>query len=211
MFDNGIKAALFDWADVLVTDGFKNISAYDFEEGFGVPEYALEEAKTLYWASLSLGKISEQTFWEEVLSQAGILPADNFIAMVKTRVLDSHIPYKQTWWLVEMIKKSFPEIKCGILSNNCKEWVEYWEKRYHLSETFNPIICSYIVGYRKPQRKFYEAAIEMLGVEPEKILFFDDQEINVEAAARSHMQAVLFKPQSQYFTLQHRSYNERKR
>ena len=110
-----------------------------------------------------------------------------------------------------MIKKSSPEIKCGILSNNCREWIEYWEQKYHLSETFDPIICSYDIGYRKPQRKFYEAAIKILDVEPERILFFDDQEVNVEAATRSRMQAVLFKPQSRYFTLHHRQYNERKK
>jgi HAD superfamily hydrolase (TIGR01549 family) len=209
MFNNDIEAVLFDWADVLVTDGFKNISEYEFEEGFGVPDYALEEAKTLYWGPLSLGKITEQKFWEEVLHQAGIMPGDNFIDMIRTRVLDSHVPFKQTWSLVEMIKRYSPNIKCGILSNNCREWIEYWEQKYSLSKTFNPIICSYDVGYRKPQRKMYEAAIKILGVRPERILFFDDQEINVEAATRSHMQAVLFKPESRYFNL-HEKYDEKR-
>lgn len=132
MSNSELEAVLFDWAGVLVTDGFKDISVYEYERGFGVREGSLNEAKTIYWPSLSLGKITEEKFWYNVFVKARILPADNFIDMVKQTVLDSHRPYQQVWSLVKMIKKDSPQIKIGILSNNCREWMEYWKQKYSL-------------------------------------------------------------------------------
>lgn len=192
MSNNGLEVALFDWAGVLVSDGFQDMSRY--EEGFGIAKNALQEAKNRYWIPLSLGEITENEFWYNVFIQAGIEPAKSFISMVRQDLLDSHRPYQQTWSLVRMMKESSPKIKLGILSNNCREWLEYWKEKYSLSKTFNPIISSYDVGYRKPDRRIYDVAVKMLGVNPERILFLDDQSRNVEAAKNFGMQTVLFQP-----------------
>ena len=193
MFDNDIEAVLFDWAGVLVSDGFRDISVYEYERGFGVPEGSLDRAKTIYWPALSLEKISEQEFWYNVFVKAGILPADNFIEMVRQTILDSHQPYKQVWSLVKTIKEGSSQIKVGILSNNCREWMKYWKQKYPLS-IFDPIITSYEVGYRKPDRRMYKRAAEILGVDANKILFFDDQEGNIESARYVGLGAVLIQP-----------------
>ncbi len=192
MFNNELEVVLFDYAGVLVTDGFKDMSRY--EERFGIARNALQEAKNRYWIPLSLGEITEQEFWYNVFVQAGIEPAGNFIKMVRQDVLDSHQPCPQTWSLVRIIKEGLPKIRLGILSNNCREWMEYWKQKYSLHKTFDPIISSYDVGYRKPDRRIYDAAIKTLGVRPERILFLDDQSRNVEAAKSSGMQAVLLQP-----------------
>jgi putative hydrolase of the HAD superfamily len=187
-----LEVVLFDWAGVLVYDAFKDMSKY--EENFGIAKNALQEAKNKYWIPLSLAEITEEQFWPKVFTEAGILPADNFIEMVRKDLLESHQPYQQSWLLVNTIKKYSPKIKLGLLTNNCKEWFEYWEQKYSLSKTFDSIITSYNVHYRKPDRRIYDAAIRVLDVDPRKILFLDDQIPNVEAARSAGMQAVLFQP-----------------
>lgn len=190
MFNSELEVVLFDWAGVLTSDGFADLSRY--ENNFGIAKNALQVAKTRHWLDLRIGKITEDEFWRKTFIDAGIEPADNFIEMVRKDVLDSHIPYKNTFEIARLLKSN--GIKVGIMSNTCKEWLSYWENKYGLSQLFNPIIPSYELRYAKPDGRYFSQASKKYGIEPFKSLVLDDQEDNVRAAKSAGFQAILFRP-----------------
>lgn len=59
-----------------------------------------------------------------------------------------------------------------------------------MSASFDIMIASQIIKIAKPDRACYYKAVEILGVKPDTILFFDDTKINVEMAQKSGMQAL---------------------
>lgn len=190
MTNNSIEAAYFDFAGVLTRDGFADLTEYEKE--FGIADNALQTAKNKHWLHLRLGKITEKEFWERTFTDAGIEPADNFIEMVREDVLKSHTPYEHMFEFARLLKEN--GTKVGIMSNTCKEWLEYFDKKLALSELFNPIITSYELGYAKPDGRYFSQAKKTYNLNPPKNLFFDDQEINVKAARSAGYQASLIRP-----------------
>lgn len=190
MPNNELELVLFDFAGVLVEDGFRDLGEY--EEGFGIAKNALQISKNKYWLDLRVGEITENEFWIKTLSDAGIQPADNFIKMVREGVLNSHIPYKSAFELARLFKST--GMKVGIMSNTCEKWLTYWDNKYGLSKLFSPIITSYELGYAKPDGRYFSEARKKYGIEPSRTLVLDDQEDNAEAAKSAGYQAALFKP-----------------
>lgn len=190
MFNNDLEVVFFDYAGVLVYDGFADLSEY--EDKFLIAKSALQVAKNKHWLDLRIGKITEKQFWRRTFIDAGIGPDKNFIEMVRKEMLDSHVPYKSTFEVVKSLKSK--GMKVGIMSNTCKEWLSYWDNKHGLSQLFNPIIPSYELGYAKPDGRYFSQAIKRYGIEPYKSLFLDDQESNVRAAKNAGFQAFLFRP-----------------
>jgi len=81
-----------------------------------------------------------------------------------------------------------------VLVSNTNPWhLEYTRSRYTILEPFDKLVLSYEVGAVKPEARFFEAALEAAGTSPDRCLYFDDLEENVEAAARLGVPSVLFR------------------
>jgi 2-haloacid dehalogenase len=73
---------------------------------------------------------------------------------------------------------------------------ESWERRYQRYEFlrwFDGYFVSSFEGVMKPDRRYFELALERFGLEPEEALFTDDNQQNVDAAGALGVQAVLFR------------------
>jgi FMN phosphatase YigB (HAD superfamily) len=57
---------------------------------------------------------------------------------------------------------------------------------------YSPIIESWKIGFRKPQKEIYNIALAKSGYKLEEILFIDDNSINTEAAQNLGWNTVLF-------------------
>jgi putative hydrolase of the HAD superfamily len=57
-------------------------------------------------------------------------------------------------------------------------------------DRFDVVVESSKVGVRKPERRFYEIACELLGVEAEECVFLDDLGINLKPAAAMGMTTI---------------------
>jgi glucose-1-phosphatase len=53
-----------------------------------------------------------------------------------------------------------------------------------LDDLFDHVFLSHKMGLSKPDEKIYEKVVEVLGTKPERILFFDDLEANLEGAGK---------------------------
>jgi epoxide hydrolase-like predicted phosphatase len=80
----------------------------------------------------------------------------------------------------------------ALVTNNVREFREFWRPMVPLDELFDVVIDSSEVGMRKPDRRIYELALHELGaVAPMRSVFLDDYPGNVEAARRLGMHGIL--------------------
>jgi putative hydrolase of the HAD superfamily len=88
--------------------------------------------------------------------------------------------------------------RLAILTNNVREWEPLWRAKLPIDEIFELVVDSAWVGMRKPDPAIYRLTLERLGgVAPERSLFVDDNELNIEAARELGMHAVHFRSNEQ--------------
>ncbi len=71
------------------------------------------------------------------------------------------------------------------------------QDRYHFAEMVDFIIYSHEVGLAKPDPRIYALTSQRVGAQPEEIVFLDDTERNVAAAAASGFHAILYQNNAQ--------------
>jgi len=85
-------------------------------------------------------------------------------------------------------------LKTGLLTNNAKEFEDFWRPLIPLDELFDDVVDSSEVGLRKPDARIYELALGRLGVEAADAVFVDDAPGNVAGAERVGIRSVLIGP-----------------
>ncbi len=82
--------------------------------------------------------------------------------------------------------------KLGLLSNTNALHFDYVVPKFPIVKTFDKWILSHEVGFKKPAPEIFEKAIQWASVEPQRILFIDDLQKNVDAAHSLGMEAIRF-------------------
>ena len=82
--------------------------------------------------------------------------------------------------------------RTAILSNSFVGAREHEEERYGFTSMVDVAIYSHEEGIHKPDQRVYAITCERLGCRPEEIVFLDDVEKNVAAAAAYGIHAILF-------------------
>jgi epoxide hydrolase-like predicted phosphatase len=90
-----------------------------------------------------------------------------------------------------------PRYQTALLSNSFVGSRREEEARHHFSEITDCIIYSHEVGAAKPEQRIYAITCESLGSRPEEIVFLDDVERNVAAAAAYGLRAIRFRNNAQ--------------
>ena len=110
------------------------------------------------------------------------------------------------WWerSEEMVAGPIPEgvrllrqvagsgLACYALTNMEAETYPGRLERYDFLGWFKGTVVSGFEGIAKPDREIYELLLERFGLDPAATLFTDDSRVNVAAAARAGMDAVLY-------------------
>lgn len=86
-------------------------------------------------------------------------------------------------------------LRTGLLTNNAKEFEDFWRPLLPLDELFDDVVDSSEVGLRKPDARIYELALGRLDVAAPDAVFVDDAPGNVAGAERVGMRAVLIGPE----------------
>jgi epoxide hydrolase-like predicted phosphatase len=92
--------------------------------------------------------------------------------------------------LVAYFRVLRPRYRTALLSNSFDGACEREEDRYHFAEMVDLIIYSHEVGLAKPDPRIYALTSQRLGVQPQEIVFLDDAERNVVAAAAYGFHAI---------------------
>jgi putative hydrolase of the HAD superfamily len=80
----------------------------------------------------------------------------------------------------------------GALNNEAREPNEYRFNKFGLRNYFDVALSSCYLGLRKPEEAIFHLAIDVMGGKPERILFIDDRQENVDAAKAKGMVAIRF-------------------
>ena len=66
---------------------------------------------------------------------------------------------------------------------------------------FDGITVSYLAHSNKPDREIFDYAIETMGIKPEETLFFDDGQVNLDAAAALGFKTALVEPGCEFIDI----------
>jgi FMN phosphatase YigB (HAD superfamily) len=181
-----IQAVVFDIGGVLM----ENIQEFYLPElaaEHGLDENQLLQIGYRHGAAWGLGQASEEDYWHGILADAGLPPALLPALVART---DAYIrPIPETWAVVDALD---PRVRRGILSNTTWEWIRRIRAAVPLEERFDPIVLSCDIGACKPDPAVYHGLLDRLALPPTAVLFVDDRDDNLAAAAAAGIQGVLF-------------------
>ncbi len=78
------------------------------------------------------------------------------------------------------------------VNNESRAMNEFRLAKFGLLEVFDGFFSSCYVGLRKPERKIYQVALDVLQRDPEEAVFIDDREENAAAAASLGIHAIRY-------------------
>ena len=113
---------------------------------------------------------------------------------------------------LQELKKRFPSVRIGLISNAARSAETYRRllQSYGIAKYFDSLTISCEVGFLKPRREIFEAALRSLSVKPIEALHVGDSfRMDVVGAASMGMNAALYTGLWHRYALHHRIKKER--
>jgi putative hydrolase of the HAD superfamily len=83
------------------------------------------------------------------------------------------------------------ELKCYLVTDQEKYRAEYIKKNLELGKDLDGFFYSFEIKSSKSEANFYGTVLETLHLSPEEVIFFDDEEENIEIAKSLGIMSVL--------------------
>ena len=176
MRDHPIDAVVFDLGGVLAD--FGGVGPMRDLAGIDSDEEVWRRWLTCQWVRrFERGDCSAEDFAAGVVSDWDLpVTPEAFLEGFRTWLA---APFPGAEDLVRAVRRAVP-VAC--LSNtNTVHW-EGCASRWTIMELFDARFLSFQLGLVKPDREMFEYAAKTLGSEPARLLFLDDNPLNVEAA-----------------------------
>ena len=157
----------------------------------GFPEIAqwtglTTEAAKSHWTKIEvvrefeLGQISYEAFAENLLRELKLSYSIEELRNHMEAWMTGLFPNAES--IIEQVKQ---RIDVACLSNmNAVQW-PILRDNFGIGAWFSNQFVSHEIGKLKPEQAAYEAVSEKLGIAPEKILFFDDNQDNIAGAKKA--------------------------
>ena len=130
------------------------------------------------------GRISADEFWADFSARSGqTVTEELFVKFFRPR-LDHGVVA-----IIQQLRKD-SSVVCG--TNTFDPHYDYLTQQGYY-EIFDAVYASNKIGVSKPKPEFYRHILEDMGVKPENAVFVDDMQINVLAAKKLGIEAILFK------------------
>ncbi len=198
-----IKNLLFDLGGVIMNirrqnavDALVKIGMTDADDFLG--DYAQQGP----FLKLEEGAISEKHFREEIRKLISNPVTDEQIDNAFCQFLLGIPKYRLD--ALELLHKKY---KIYMLSNtNPIMWnsviAEEFKKAGHCMEYyFDGIVTSFEAKCVKPDEKIFKTVVDNFGIKPEETIFFDDSQININAAAKLGFGVAYVAPGSEFMDL----------
>jgi len=183
-------AILFDVGGVLLTNGWDHLERTAAVEAFQLDKEEFERRHAERDAPWERGEITMADYLSyTVFHQPRSFSREDFAAFIfeQSRLLPGGaIPI-----LRELAEGG--KYLVGALNNEARETNEYRFRHFGLRNYFDLALSSCYIGLRKPEEAIYRRAVDIVGRNPERILFIDDREANIAPAKALGMGAIVFK------------------
>lgn len=190
-----IRAVVFDFGGVFIDSPFAALAAAAVQRGFSPEELALAvfgdyATDTDHpWHRLERGEVTVIDARAEIMASHSLpdgSPLDPFELL--TALAGGGVREEMVEFCRSLRRRG---LRTGLLTNNAKEFEEFWRPLLPLDELFDDVVDSSEVGLRKPNPAIYRLALERLGVAPEEAAFVDDAPGNVAGAEAVGIASVL--------------------
>mgnify|MGYP001581105524 CR=1 FL=1 len=189
-----IKAIVFDLGNVVLTNDHPyntSMELAEFCQYLGATFDNLDTAFEMSFPDYSLGKKTEDEFWEKFL----------YIARAKKLDIEYSKKFyrknqKENEHMLELLKTLKNKYRIAALSTIPREWLDYKRERFGLDNYFEFIVSSGYSGLAKPDPKIYNLLIKKLQLESAAILFIDDKETYIAPAQDLGINTYIFRGQA---------------
>jgi putative hydrolase of the HAD superfamily len=182
-----LRAALWDFGGVLADSPFDAFARYEREHG--LPDGFLRSVNAIdpdtnAWACFERGEIGLDTFATRFEAEALRVGA-----RVDARAVIDLLAGEIRPAMIQAVRRCRPRLRTALLTNN----VSAMDRPIGddtLGDLFDIVVESSKVGVRKPDPRFYQLALEALGVEADEAVFLDDLGINLKPARQLGMTTI---------------------
>ncbi len=183
-----LKAVAFDWGGVLM----RTVDASGrrkWEQRLGLPLFTVDRVVhgSRSWKQAQSGVISDAEYWADVAAQLGLDEA----ALAEFRH-DYFSGDQLDQEMVRFVQKLRPPYKTALLSNASPHLLEVLED-LGVTDLFDEIVISGVVGVQKPDPAIYHLLLERLELAAGETIFVDDFIQNIEAAQSVGMQTLHYR------------------
>jgi putative hydrolase of the HAD superfamily len=180
---------LFDVGGVLLTNGWDRGERAAAVARFGLDAEEFERRHDSVFAAWERGEIDADRYLDTaVFYEPRSFSRDEFFAFIlaQSKLLEDGA--------LEILAEISASNLCmvGALNNEARETNDFRFEKFGLRRYFKVAFSSCYVGLRKPEAAIYRRALDILGTAPERTLFIDDRQENVDGAAAVGMKAVKF-------------------
>ena len=193
MRSSSIKVIFFDLGNVILP--FNNyeiaqkLSRFSQKREFQDPKkifsYLFDLEKGVI-NDFDMGRVSPSEFFQSIKKYLGLSIAFEKFIPIWTDI------FVENQEVSEIILSLKGRWRLGLLSNTDPLHFNYIVSTFPIVSALEKWILSYDVGFKKPDARIFQRAMEWASVEPEKILFIDDTKGHVEAAISLGIQGVHF-------------------
>jgi putative hydrolase of the HAD superfamily len=186
-----VKAVLWDFGGVISTSPFDAFAEYEAAHGLApgfIRSLNATNPDANAWARLERSEISASEFVElfeqEALAAGAQVDALKVLSALRGELRPS---------MVKAVKACHARLKTALLTNNFvppDSGPLGEDGRSEVYDYFHVVVESSKVGCRKPDPRFYQIALDELGVAPEQAVFLDDLGVNLKPARQMGMRTI---------------------
>lgn len=183
-----IRALLLDYGGVLAEEGFREgLKALGRSTELGADQFFSIASEAVYATGYLTGRASEHEYWDSVRRQTQIESSDEDM---REAILSRFILRE---WMLDLVRV-FRSNGCMVcILSDQTDWLDLLDKRDNFFKNFDQVYNSYYLGKGKRDATVFTDVAASMGVEPEHILFVDDNEGNVDRARSQGLHAILFR------------------
>jgi putative hydrolase of the HAD superfamily len=186
-----VSAVLFDFGGVILSSPFDAFAAY--ERRAGLPPDFIRLVNSTdpdrnAWARLERNDCSIDEFVVAFEAEAAALGH-----RVDGRAVLACLEGELRPQMVQTVRRCREHAATALLTNNIVTGSPHWSSGGSFADLlplFDAVVESSVVGCRKPEQRFYELALEALGIQASDAVFLDDLGINLKPARAMGMATI---------------------
>ncbi|MCZ7631057.1 MAG: HAD family phosphatase [Microthrixaceae bacterium] len=190
-----MKAVIFDFGGVFMDSPFAAMTAVALDRGLEPEALALalfgeyDRDTDHPWHRLERGELTLESAREQIMAGEPLpdgTPPDPFDLVGE--LAGGGIRADMVQFCASVRERG---LATGLLTNNAREFEQFWKPLIPLDSLFDDVVDSSEVGMRKPAPEIYQLALERLGVPASQAVFVDDAPGNVAGAEAVGIASVL--------------------
>jgi putative hydrolase of the HAD superfamily len=183
-----IRVIIFDFGGVLAEEGFKEgLKAIGKGKGLNPEDFYKIAGEVVHQVGYVTGNSDERTYWNTVREKTGVKGSDKEF---REEILKRFKLRPEIIKVVEKLKSS--GFIVAILSDQTN-WLDELNQRTPFYHHFDHVFNSYTLKKSKRDPSIFRDVCVHLGVQPEEVLFIDDNSENIERAASQGLRTIYFK------------------